>query len=146
MLVRAGLPRGWYAAVTRRQPLPDVSLSDQRATEADGRPAPVVCTFPLGTFISAVKAKRVEDTMREDMQQKQPEGPLSTATLAHADHPATAEKRAQDRVDERRTDPALRERERPADGGPTLVPQASRVGRPVQEQNRATDAGRTGAR
>jgi hypothetical protein len=74
--------------------------------------------------------------MREDVQPKQPlERPLSTAALAHADHPTTAENRAQDRYDDRRPDPALREADRPAaDGGPTLVPPASHALRPSPEQ------------
>ncbi len=77
--------------------------------------------------------------MREDIQQQQqqPERPLSTATLAQADDNKKPENRVQDRLDRHGADPALREWDRPlSDAGPTLVGQASRAGKPVQEPAR----------
>ncbi len=76
--------------------------------------------------------------MAQEMRKEQPENrPLSTSTLAHADEQSTAENRAADRAERRGTDPSLREADRPpADGGPTLVAQASGATRAAVEQNR----------
>ena len=63
-----------------------------------------------------------------NIQQEQPGNqPLSTAALAHADERTTVENRIQDRPPARGSDPALRESDPAADGGPTLVSQRPRA-------------------
>jgi hypothetical protein len=81
--------------------------------------------------------------MGQEIRKEQPaeNRPLSTSTLAHADDRNMAENRAADRGQSRGPDPALREVDRPpVDGGPTLVPPASRAGRVPAEQNRTEGA------